>query len=307
MSWRRAAGPALVALAAVSAVGVPAAPQVFRDRVDLVSLPVIVTGRDGQIVRGLKPENFEIREDGEPQRILSFAEGASGHPPPLHLGLLLDTSESMQNDLEVASEAAIRFARALDEARDVTLVDFDTAIRIGRFGPSDLPRLFERIRDRHAGGATALYDAVGLYVQGTLDRDGQHVLLLYTDGGDTTSAMTFGRLDELLRYAHVMVYAVGYLDHQPRGDRIAQQLRVRQIAHDTGGQAFFPTSKNDIDEIYAKILDELVSRYTIGYTSTNPRADGKFRKVEVRLVGPDVDHATLRTRPGYYAPATPGR
>jgi Ca-activated chloride channel homolog len=282
------------------------AQQAFRSRVDLVRLPVVVRARNGDLVRGLKAEDFEVLEDGKPQRVEFFTEGATGAPLPLHLGLMLDTSGSMERDLQMASSAAIKFVNALDEAVDVTLVDFDTGVRVGRFSPSDYLRLFERIRAQEADGGTALYDALALYIRGALEEDGQHVLVMYTDGGDSTSTLSFAKLEQFLRLGGVMVYAVGYLEHQSSQFRMLQQLRVTQIAQETGGQAFFPNSPGELDEIYAKILDEIVSRYTVGYVSSNATLDGRFRKVQVRLTRPDLKGARVRTRPGYTALGTPG-
>jgi len=279
------------------------AAQQFHASVDLVRLPVIVTAKDGLLVRGLTAEDFDVLEEGKPQKIAYFAEGAPGEVLPLHLGLALDTSESMGGDLREAAGAAIQFVEALEEAVDVTFLDFDSTVRMGRFSPSSYPMLFERIRERKAGGMTALYDALGAYLEGSLSRAGQHVVLLYTDGGDSSSRMPFNKLQDLLRLGNAIVYAVGYLENQSSSSRMSQQLRVQQIARETGGDAFFPASSNQIHEFYAKILDELGSRYTIGYQPPNPTPDGKFRKVEVKLKRPDLKGAKVRTRTGYLVAA----
>ncbi len=286
-----------VALHATAGAQAPAAQ--FRASVSLVRLPVIVTARDGQIVRGLTAADFQVFEDGRPQAIAHFIEGASGEEVPLHLGLVLDGSESMERDLREAANAAVRFVEALEEAVDVTFMDFDTAVNIGRFTPPSYWRLFERIRERKAGGGTSLYDAIGTYIESSLERPGQHVLLLYTDGGDSTSRMTFGKLLDLLRLGNVVVYAVGYLEHQSGSSRAPQQMRLSQIAREAGGEAFFPSSPAEIDRVYAKILDELASRYTLGYVPSNPKPAGKFRRVEVKLARTDLKGARIRTRSGY--------
>ena len=265
-------------------------------------LPVVVTARDGILVRGLKADDFDVLEEGKPQKIAYFAEGAPGEALPLHLGLLLDTSGSMERDLREAANAAIQFVDALDEAVDVTFLDFDSSVRVGRFLPSSYPMLFQRIRERKAGGMTALYDALGVYLETALDREGQHVVILYTDGGDSTSRIAYGKLQELLRLGNVMVYAIGYLENQLSSARMTQQLRVTQIARETGGEAFFPTSPKEIHEFYAKILDELASRYTIGYMPVVASRDGKFRRVEVKIKKPELKGAKVRTRSGYLAP-----
>src|SRR5512134_1165316 len=100
----------------VAAAWVHAAAQQFRSGVELVRLPVVVTGRDGMLVRGLTAASFDVRDDGAPQTIAAFAEGAPGEAVPLHLGLLLDASGSMEKDLRQAANAAVQFVTALDEA-----------------------------------------------------------------------------------------------------------------------------------------------------------------------------------------------
>jgi Ca-activated chloride channel family protein len=285
------------------AVSRPAARQTFRAGTDVVRVPVVVTGRAGEPVRGLTREDFDLREEGRPQRLEFFAEGAPGGALPLHLGLLLDTSESMQQDLADAMTASIQFVNAVEESVDVTLVDFDSVVRISRFAPASYPQLFERIRSRKASGMTALYDATGAYIEEAIVQGGQHVLIMYTDGGDSSSSLGIGRLLDLLRLAsNVIVYPIGYLGHQRGGGRLEQQMRLGQIARETGGAAFFPGSAREVRGIYDRILRELTSRYTVGYVSSNDAADGRFRKLEVRVTRPGVRDLKVRARTGYYAP-----
>jgi Ca-activated chloride channel family protein len=279
-----------------------ARPQ-FRATTDLVHLPVVVTGRDNQPLRGLTAENFDVREDGRPQPLSFLIEGAVGASLPLHLGLLLDTSESMMGDLADAATAAIQFVNTLEESLDVTLVDFDTSVRVGRFSPPSYPHLFERIRARKASGMTALYDALAEYLSDATSRDGQHVLVVFTDGGDSSSSMSFGKLDQLLRLSsNVLVYVIGYLEHQSSSERANQQMRLMLMARETGADAYFPGSAKEIRDIYARILNELEARYTVGYVPSNRAADGRFRKLEVKVTRPDLKGVKVRTRPGYYAP-----
>ena len=99
----------------------------------------------------------------------------------------------MEEDLAFARSAAIKFLNTLHDARDITLVDFDTEVRVARFGQSEFPRLVERIRTRKADGYTALYDALGVYLDGASSQDGRKILVLYTDGGDNASSITLHR------------------------------------------------------------------------------------------------------------------
>ena len=275
--------------------------QTFRSSTDVVRLPVVVTAKGGEPIRGLTKDDFEIREDGRPQTIQFFSEGASGDAAPLHLGLALDTSGSMQRDLSDAMSASIRFVNAVDGSVDATLVEFDHTVRLSRFEVASYPLMFERIRSRKAAGMTALYDAVGLYLQGAIPRDGQHVLVVYTDGGDSTSTIGYNRLVELLRLGgNVVVYTIGYLQNQSTTVRIEQQMRLRQIADETGGSAFFPLGGREMDGIYKKIVDELGARYTLGYAPAD-RFSNRFRKIEVKMVRAGVKDVAIRARTGYYA------
>lgn len=276
--------------------------QTFRSATDVVLLPVTVTGRGNALVRGLAMGDFEVLEDGKPQTLTFFNEGAPGPAIPLHLGLLLDTSGSMEKELATAASAAIRFVNALEEAVDVTFVDFATEVRISRFAAASYGHLFERVRSNKAEGSTALYDALTMYLAAAEEQDGQKVLLLYSDGEDSTSSMSYGRLVDMLRMSNVMVYAIGYMDSLG-SRRSTAQLRLNDIAHQTGGEAFYPMGRESLDEIYKRILDELGARYTLGYISTNRVADGKWRKLEVRATAPSAKGAKVRTRPGYFAPA----
>ena len=290
----------IVALLAASSV-VPAAQQAFRAETDVVRVPITVTQRGGEPVRGLSAADFEVREDGQVQNVQFFAEGAPGAAMPLHLGLLLDTSGSMEHDLGDAMTASIQFVNAVEESVDVTLVQFETTISSARFTPPSYPLLFERIRQQKALGMTALYDAAAVYLEDARTREGQHVLIMYTDGGDSSSTIGVGRLIELLRRSgNVIVYPIGYLQNQLSGARLEQQMRLGQIAEATGGAAFFPTSVREMKSIYDRIVEELASRYTLGYVSSNRAADRPFRKLQIKVTRAGLKGVTVRARPGYY-------
>ena len=136
---------------------------------------------------------------------------------------------------------------------------------MARYGADEIERLIERIRRRKPDGWTALYDAVGVYLNGVGPLDGQKIMLLYTDGGDTRSELTFSDLLDLLKSSDVTVYAIGYLENQPSSARTQQQTQLQRIAAITGGQAFFPSSVKELDKIYEKIQREIAARYSLGY------------------------------------------
>ena len=220
----RAALTAFVMLASASA---PRAQQpqagprpTFRAAVDLVHFGVSVLDKQGKPVTGLTRDDFEIVEQGKKQTVQYFSAGSPEDAPPLHIGLLLDTSGSMADDLKDARSAAVKFVNTLDHAADVTLVDFDTEVRVARFSPQDYPRLVERIRARKPDGWTALYDAIGVYLNGAQSQEGQTVLVLYTDGGDTRSSLTLHDMLDLCKASDVTVYAIGYMEHQGGSSRM---------------------------------------------------------------------------------------
>jgi Ca-activated chloride channel family protein len=291
-----------LALSAVEGPVLSAAEGQFRARIDLVTMGVTVTDRRGNFVADLTRDDFEILEDGRRQTISSFARGDGGaEAPPLHLGLLFDTSGSMGEDMKLARSAAIRFLNTLSDAIDMTLVDFDTEVRIARYGQRDFPRMVERIRGRQPGGWTALYDALGVYLDGAAEDEGRKILVLYSDGGDTRSTISFSDVMTLVRASDVTIHAVGFLENQPSSVRLAQRMRLLDIAATTGGQAFFPSAMKDVEAAYEKIVAQIRNQYLLGYTSTNTAQDGKWRRVEVRVTRPGLRDLRVQSRRGYFA------
>ena len=127
------------------------------------------------------------------------------------------------------------------------------------------------------------------------------MLVLYTDGGDTTSAMTFHDMLTLCKASDVTVYAIGYMEHQG-SNRMQQRSEMERVAATTGGQAYFPSVGKDLDGVFERIRQELAARYSLGYLSTDGRTDGAWRGVEIKLRRPDLKGVRLRTRTGYFAP-----
>ena len=139
-------------------------------------------------------------EDGKKQTIEYFAQRRRRRQPRrCTSGLMVDASGSMQADMKLAQSAAIKFLNMLPAAEDITLVDFDTQVRITRYPQRDFARLVERIRQRKPDGWTALYDALGTYLDGADSQDGRKVMVMYTDGGDTRSALSLRETLTLLK------------------------------------------------------------------------------------------------------------
>lgn len=298
---RLASLPALTGLLLSAAVGLAQEP--FRAGVDMVHLPVVVLDEDGQPITGLEAADFDVRENGEGQTVVSFGPPGQRGDLPLHLGLMLDKSGSMEEQLDDAASAAVSFVDLLAEVRDVTYVEFDETVGLGRYQPSNYLRLFERIRDRRTGERTLLYDAMAHYLDTTVGRPGQHIMVVYTDGGDAGSWLTADDVGELLRWGNVVLYVVGYLEDQSQQARFRHRAVLTRLARETGGRAFFPTGPEQIDAIYDLIRREIEGRYTLGYIPSAAAAAGEFRRVDVQLHPrpSDIRDVEVRTRTGYIA------
>ena len=287
----------------------PAAPQatpVFG--VGLEMIHVTVTARDakGRLVSDLGAGDFAVREDGRPQKIQVFAPAAQPEEREereelaLNLGMLFDTSESMRREIKLSQESAIRFLDAIPRAKDLLLVFFDRDIRISRYSSENQQGIFERILGTEGSGYTALNDAIAIYLSRVADTPGRKVLVLFSDGDDTTSRINGGDVTALLRASDVVVYPVAFTGERPNStEGLRAQAFLASLALDSGGQVFRPRASKELAAIYQSILEELGSQYVLGYVSGNTVRDGKFRRLTVEVRRPGVK---LRHRPGYDAP-----
>ena len=275
----------------------------FKTGVDIVNIGAVVTDSKGYLVTNLVPDDFELYENGRKQTISYFSRGDddAATQPELHLGLLLDVSDSMGDDLSFIKTAAVKFMNRLTDAKDITVIDFDTEVRAARYSQNEFARAIERIRSKKVGGFTAIHDAVALYLDGAAGQEGRKVMLLYTDGGDTRSTLSFAQLVDLLKASDVTVYVIGMLEHQSAFSKNEQRNTMLQIAEVTGGQALFPTSPKQLNEMYDKAVAEVRAQYTLGYTSTNSKTDGSWRKIEIKMKK-DPRGLRARSRKGYFAP-----
>ena len=290
------------AMLAILAIAAPRAQTpTFRAGVDLPTFGVTVMDRKGEYLSDLTIDDFDIYEDGKKQAIKYFARGTDiENGPEMHLGLLFDTSASMTDDIKLSRSAAVKFLNTLSDAKDMTLVEFDTEVHVAKYGQREFPRMVERIRNRTPDGETALWDAMGVYLDGASEDEGRKILVLYTDGGDTKSAISFSDLMTLVRASDVTVYAVGFLEHS-RG-AVEDRARLQQIADATGGQSFFPSSMKDVEASYDKVVSQIRAQYTIAYVPANTKQDGAWRKVEIKVTRPDLKGTKILSRHGYFAP-----
>ena len=301
----------LVAFFAVAAVGLAAAapqqPPSFRAGVELVSLNVTAT-EGTRYVTDLMQNDFSVFEDGVKQEITFFTRSNL----PIALALLVDTSASMESKLQTAQEAAIGFAKKLRPQDLAEVVDFDSRVIVLQNFTNNLPELEAAIRKTSAGGSTSLYNAVYIalkdlkkVVAKNSDEIRRQAIIVLTDGEDTSSLLPFEEVLDLAKRSETAIYAIGLRAGEgsataTRGFKEAEFV-LRQFSQETGGRAFFPNQLSDLNNVYGQIADELSSQYSVGYTSRNPKRDGAWRRVIVRVDRPNV---IARTKLGYFAPTT---
>jgi Ca-activated chloride channel family protein len=284
-------------------------PQVpFRAGVDLVSLNVTVTEGTGRYITDLTAEDFNVFEDGVKQDVTFFTRTNL----PIALALLLDTSASMENKLPTAQEAAIGFARRLRPQDLAEVVDFDSRVVVLQSFSNNAAELEQAIRKTSAGGSTSLYNAVYIalkdlkkVVAKSADEIRRQAIVVLSDGEDTSSLLPFEEVLDLAKRSETAIYAIGLRAGEGPGTSAKgfkeAEFVMRQFSQETGGRSFFPNQLSDLATVYGQISDELSSQYTVGYTSKNPKRNGAWRRVVVRIARPNL---TARTKLGYFAPTT---
>lgn len=282
--------------------------QVFRAGVDLVSLTVTVTDPGtGRYVTDLAREDFTIFEDGTRQEMTFFTKTAL----PIALALLLDTSASMEDKMATVQAAAIGFAKTLRPDDLGEVIDFDSRVEILQAFTNNVAALESAIRQTSAGGSTSLHNAIYISIkelkkiQAKVSEDvRRQAIVVLSDGEDTSSLVSFEEVLDLAKRSEVAIYCIGIRSREPstgKGFKEAEFV-LRQLAQETGGKAFFPNNVGDLTNVYGQIAEELSSQYTIGYNPKNPRRDGQWRRVLVRVQRPGG--LVARTKQGYYAPTS---
>ncbi len=315
--WRSAAaaaivvGLAMVAPEAQTTAQPPATPPQqtpFRAGVDLVSLNVTVTDGTARYVTDLTGDDFSVFEDGVKQDVTFFNRTNL----PIALALLMDTSASMESKLQIAQEAAIGFAKRLRPQDLAEVIDFDSRVIVMQVFTHAATELEQAIRKTSAGGSTSLYNAVYIalkdlkkVVAKNVDEIRRQAIVVLSDGEDTSSLLPFEEVLDLAKRSETAIYSIGLRaadgpSTSTKGFKEAEFV-LRQFSQETGGRSFFPNQLADLANVYGQISDELSSQYTVGYTSRNPKRDGSWRRVVVRLNRPNL---TARTKQGYFGPTS---
>ena len=287
----------------------------FTADVDMVSVAVAVVDDDGNFVTDLTVDQFTLYEDGKRQEIRLFAAGLQESwvdlPPDVKddlsgrqvIGLIVDTSGSMEDDMRLVREAAIKFVTNIPKTEELFIMDFDESIRLSHYSSDDQRMISERIYDMESEGWTALYDAVATFLERVYDLDGRKTLVLFTDGVDSRSTLSVREVFEMVKLSNVTMHSIHFTADSHNASRLFEQGRfLRRLARETGGSYAVGRSLKQIDEFYDQILEELFSQYSLGYVSSSTKRDGKYRKIKVEV---SVDDVKVRHRRGYYGPEPP--
>jgi len=270
-------------------------------RVNEVNVLFIATDRHGKFVRDLNQADFSILDDHKPpQAILNFRRETD---LPLHLGLLVDVSGSVNGRFDFEQNAATSFLEHTVRAGfdKAFVVGFNSHSQMAQDYTDDVQLLSVGVHKLHDGGGTALYDAVyhackEKFLKDRPDHPVRKAIVIVSDGEDNQSEMSRAQAIEMAQRSEVIIYAISTDDSGlvMRGDKVLEQL-----AEATGGRAFFPFKMKDITRSFAAIEDELRSQYVVSYKPANFDADGRYRSIEISTLKKDLQ---VRARKGYFAP-----
>ena len=292
-----------VSLACAASIALGAQQGRFRSGIELVSLNVTVT--DGtKYVTGLEQDDFEVFEDGAKQTLSFFSHVQQ----PIALAILLDTSNSMEDKLATAQEAATGFVRRMKKDDVIEVIEFNSQVRVPQPFTNDVNALERAIRATTVNGSTSLYNAIYVSLRALKDERAKNAeeirrqaIVVLSDGDDTSSVIEYDDVLDLAKRSETAIYAIGLRQQETgRGKFKEAEFVLRQLSQETGGRVFFPTSVAELPKIYEQISEELASQYSMAYSSKNPMRNGAWRRIDIRVTKPGL---TARTRRGYYGPS----
>ncbi|MGH9447360.1 MAG: VWA domain-containing protein, partial [Terriglobia bacterium] len=311
-SPRLQAAPGRDSRAASSPQARPRRPFVISKHVNLVVLHATVTDRHGHRIDDLGKNDFRVYEDGVLQKLAVFSHADI----PVTMGIVIDDSGSMGTKRPAVNAAARTFVETSNPNDQVFVVNFNDVYYIDTPGAfaSNKQQLFAALDHIDARGGTALYDAVYASLDHLkLGNRDKKVLLVISDGDDNSSNYTFPQLIRYAEKSNAEIYTIGLLGGDEEGgglfhirtggDRHDAKV-LKDLARATGGQAYFPRSLAEVDEVCGNLAHLIRDQYTLAYYPTNMARDGSFRKVRIEAFLPHTHkHLVVLARPGYYAPS----
>jgi len=275
----------------------------FRVNVNLVRVVTTVKNQSGELVGDLRKEDFQVTDNGEPQEIAVFERHSD---LPLSVALLVDISGSTAKDLKYETDSATRFLRVLlgeGNLNDtVALYGFNWQVTEYHSFTHSLASLTTALKALHGEAGTSLYDAIYLAARGLEDREGRKVLVVVTDGGDTTSSKNLQQALAAVQLADAVIYPVVVIPiTNDAGRNIGGENALKFMADGTGGRTFLPTLGAELDRAFNDIISELRTQYLLGFYPRNtPLTKDRFHKLQVRVTRPEL---RVSARNGYYGEA----
>jgi len=296
---------AAFSLIAALCLAAPALAQdtTIRVNVRLVRMLVTVKDANGALIGSLNKSDFTVFDNGVQQEVAVFERQTE---QPLSVALMLDTSASVNIELRYELDSAAKFLKALisegNPEDTAALYSFDWQTTLMKGFTRRFALLEQALRQVRASGGTSLYDAIYLVSRQLEDRDGRHVMVIVTDGGDTTSSKDFHEALESIQRADAIMYPIVVIPiKNSAGRNIGGENALTTLAAGTGGRVFRPSSAPELDTAFADILRELRTQYLIGfYPKDVPPTKDRFHLLKV-----NVPNNKLRviTRSGYYGDA----
>jgi len=298
--------------------------DVIKVDVDLVNILASVRNKNGALVGNLNKNDFKIFEDGKEQTIKNFTRETD---LPLTIGLLVDTSGSQARLIDIERRAADQFfSKVLRPKDEAFLIQFGTEAELLQ-DSTNSPRLLRealgqlrlsvQVGGLHPGpvptmqnmAGTVLYDAVYLAANDRLKTEvGRKAIVVITDGVDEGSKLSRDKSIEAAQKADSIIYSIYYVDRGAYGGGMGRfgtinvgpngEGELRKMSSETGGQVFPVSNKLTLDDIFRDIQEEMRSQYVVTYTPPNPKKDGSYHKIEIRVANKDLK---VQARKGYYA------
>ncbi len=270
-------------------------PPPIRVAVDMVVVRVTVTDPLNRYVIGLDKDHFKIFEDKVEQKIIHFSNDRS----PVSVGIILDISRSMSDNILSARNSVVRFLEQGDPGDEYFLITFNDRTALLHDFTSRAENLQNDISIANPKGRTALFDAIYLGLEKIREgRNDKKALIVITDGEDNRSRYNFSEVKEFAKESDVQIYVIGERDELGYGRGI-----ITEITRLTGGRPFFPNNFKQLDYFVDLIHTELRNQYVLGYSSSDRNNDGQWRKIRVRLDPPEgLPKLSVRAKEGYFAP-----
>jgi VWFA-related protein len=270
-----------------------------RVRTDEVNVVFTVVDKDGRFVRDLKQDQFRILDNKLPPRqMMNFAAQTD---LPLHVGLLIDASNSIRDRFQFEKEAASEFLYEIirPKADKAFVLAFDETWDVTQDFTGDIDKLRTGVKVIKAGGGTAMWDSVYFACRDKLMKEPssgavRRAIILISDGEDNLSRVYRDEAIDMAQRAGVIVYTIStsLVEKHTKGDD-----DLKKLADATGGRAFFPEKLDDVVAAFSDIQEELRSQYMISYRPDQFVANGQFRPIQIMT---DSKKYKVRAKKGYY-------